>query len=112
MAILLAAGSLGKHPALPNARVLIHQPAMEGMQGQASDTQIVVDEIDRIRTWLEDTISKYSGKPVGQVRHDIERDKILTVHKPPSTVWSTRYSSFIRLCDSSVIDGAVASPRL
>ncbi len=62
----------------PNARVLIHQPAMEGMQGQASDIQIVADEIDRMRAWLEDTISKHSGKPVEQVRRDIERDKILT----------------------------------
>ena len=63
---------------LPNARVLIHQPAMEGMQGQASDIQIVADEIDRMRAWLEDTLSKHSGKPVEQVRRDIERDKILT----------------------------------
>lgn len=77
-AVLLAAGSPGKRLALPNARVLIHQPAMEGMQGQASDIQIVADEIDRMRAWLEDTLSKHSGKPVEQVRRDIERDKILT----------------------------------
>ena len=77
-AVLLAAGSPGKRLALPNARVLIHQPAMEGMQGQASDIQFVADEIDRMRVWLEDTISKHSGKPVEQVRRDIERDKILT----------------------------------
>jgi len=51
---------------------------MEGMQGQASDIQIVADEIDRMRAWLEDTLSKHSGKPVEQVRRDIERDKILT----------------------------------
>ena len=77
-AVLLAAGSPGKRLALPNARVLIHQPAMEGMQGQASDIQIVADEIDRMRAWLEDTISYHSGKSVEQVRRDIERDKILT----------------------------------
>ena len=63
---------------LPNARILIHQPAMEGMQGQASDIQIVADEIDRMRAWLEDAISYHSGKSVEQVRRDIERDKILT----------------------------------
>lgn len=80
-AVLLAAGSPGKRLALPNARVLIHQPAMEGMQGQASDIQIVADEIDRMRAWLEDTISKHSGKPVEQVRRDIERDKILTAQQ-------------------------------
>ena len=77
-AVLLAAGSPGKRLALPNARVLIHQPAMEGMQGQASDIQIIADEIDRMRLWLEETLSAHSGKPVEEVRRDIERDKILT----------------------------------
>ena len=77
-AVLLAAGSPGKRLALPNARVLIHQPAMEGMQGQASDIQIIADEIDRMRLWLEETLSAPSGKPVEEVRRDIERDKILT----------------------------------
>ncbi|WP_299059019.1 ATP-dependent Clp protease proteolytic subunit [uncultured Actinomyces sp.] len=77
-AVLLAAGSPGKRLALPNARVLIHQPAMEGMQGQASDIQIIADEIDRMRLWLEETLAAHSGKPVKEVRRDIERDKILT----------------------------------
>ncbi|WP_026460775.1 ATP-dependent Clp protease proteolytic subunit [Schaalia suimastitidis] len=77
-AVLLAAGSPGKRLALPNARVLIHQPAMEGMHGQASDIQIVADEIDRMRVWLEETISAHSGTPLEQVRRDIERDKILS----------------------------------
>ena len=80
-AVLLAAGSPGKRLALPNARILIHQPAMEGMQGQASDIQIVADEIDRMRAWLEDTISKHSGKPGEKVRRDVERDKSLTAPK-------------------------------
>ena len=77
-AVLLAAGSPGKRLALPNARVLIHQPAMEGMQGQSSDIQIIADEIDRMRLWIEETLSAHSGKPVEEVRRDIERDKILT----------------------------------
>ena len=77
-AVLLAAGSPGKRLALPNARVLSHQPAMEGVQGQASDIQIVADEIDRMRVWLEETLAKHSGTPVEQIRRDIERDKILT----------------------------------
>ena len=77
-AVLLAAGSPGKRLALPNARVLIHQPAMEGMQGQASDIQIIADEIDRMRLWLEETLAAPWGKPVEEVRRDIERDKILT----------------------------------
>ncbi len=82
-AVLLAAGSPGKRLALPNARVLIHQPAMEGMQGQASDIQIVADEIDRMRSWLEETLSKHSNKSVEEVRRDIERDKILN---PPEAL--------------------------
>lgn len=77
-AVLLAGGSKGKRLALPNARVLIHQPAMEGMHGQASDIQIVADEIDRMRQWLEETLAKHSGQSSERVREDIERDKILT----------------------------------
>lgn len=77
-AVLLAAGAPGKRLALPNARVLIHQPAMEGMQGQASDIAIVAQEIERMRTWLEETIAEHSGKSVEEVRKDIDRDKILT----------------------------------
>lgn len=77
-AVLLAGGSKGKRLALPNARILIHQPAMEGMHGQASDIQIVADEIDRMRQWLEETLARHSGQSPERVREDIERDKILT----------------------------------
>lgn len=77
-AVLLAGGSPGKRLALPNARVLIHQPAMDGIRGQASDIQIVADEIDRMRAWLEDTLAAHTGQPVERIRNDIERDKILT----------------------------------
>lgn len=77
-AVLLAAGSPGKRLALPNARVLIHQPSMEGMRGQASDIDIVADEVDRMRTWLEETLAAHSGKDAAQVSKDIDRDKILT----------------------------------
>lgn len=77
-AVLLAGGSPGRRLALPNARVLIHQPAMQGMHGQASDIEIVAEEIERMRTWLEDTLAKHSGRTAEQVRRDIDRDKILT----------------------------------
>ncbi|RRC94579.1 MULTISPECIES: ATP-dependent Clp protease proteolytic subunit [Schaalia] len=80
-AVLLAAGSPGRRLALPNARVLIHQPAMEGMHGQASDIQILADELDRMRAWLEDTLAAHSNTPVEQVRRDIDRDKILTAQQ-------------------------------
>ena len=80
-AVLLAAGSPGKRLALPNARILIHEPAMEGMQGQASDIAIVADEIDRMNQWLIDTIAKHSGQDPQQVAKDISRDKILTAQQ-------------------------------
>jgi ATP-dependent Clp protease protease subunit len=81
-AVLLAAGAHGKRLALPNARVLIHQPASGGGgQGQASDIEIQAREIMRMREWLEETLAKHSGKPVAQVNKDIDRDKILTAQE-------------------------------
>ncbi|MHA7238565.1 ATP-dependent Clp protease proteolytic subunit [Arthrobacter sp. TMS1-12-1] len=78
-AVLLAAGAPGKRLALPNARVLIHQPALSGGQGgQASDLEIQANEVMRMRTWLEDTLALHSGRSSEQVNLDIERDKILT----------------------------------
>ncbi|MGK2854235.1 MAG: ATP-dependent Clp protease proteolytic subunit [Microbacteriaceae bacterium] len=77
-AVLLAAGAPGKRLALPNARVLIHQPAVgESGSGQASDIEIQAREIARLREWLEETLSKHSKHTVEQVSKDIDRDKIL-----------------------------------
>ncbi|OJX95793.1 MAG: ATP-dependent Clp protease proteolytic subunit [Micrococcales bacterium 73-15] len=81
-AVLLAAGSAGKRLALPNARVLIHQPAMSGGgYGQASDIEIQANEIIRMREWLEETLSHHSNQPIEKVRNDIERDKILSARQ-------------------------------
>ena len=78
-AVLLAAGTPGKRLALPNARVLIHQPALSsGDYAQASDIEIHANEALRMRTWLEETIAKHTNVDVDQVRKDIERDKILS----------------------------------
>ncbi|HZI97803.1 MAG TPA: ATP-dependent Clp protease proteolytic subunit [Actinomycetales bacterium] len=78
-AVLLAAGAPGRRLALPNARVLIHQPAMSnGGYSQASDIEIHAAEALRMRTWLEETIASHSNRSADQVREDIERDKILT----------------------------------
>ncbi len=76
-AVLLAAGAEGKRFALPNARVLIHQPYSEG-GGQGSDIEIQAREILRMRSWLEETLSQHCHREVELVRKDIERDKILT----------------------------------
>jgi ATP-dependent Clp protease, protease subunit len=78
-AVLLAAGTPGKRLALPNARILIHQPAVgQAGQGQASDIEIQAREIMRMRTWLETTLSTHSNRTIDQVNKDIDRDKILS----------------------------------
>ncbi|MGW2254020.1 ATP-dependent Clp protease proteolytic subunit [Kitasatospora sp. NPDC001660] len=80
-AVLLAAGTSGKRMALPNARILIHQPYTETGRGQVSDLEIQAKEIFRMREQLEEMLSKHSNKSVEQVRDDIERDKILTAEE-------------------------------
>jgi ATP-dependent Clp protease protease subunit len=80
-AVLLAAGAPGKRIALPNARVLIHQPYAEAGYGQASDLEIQANEILRMRALLEELLARHSSRTVEQVREDIERDKILTAHE-------------------------------
>lgn len=77
-AVLLAAGTPGKRFALPNARVLIHQPAMEGVYGQVSDLEIQANEIQRVRRLMETTLARHTNKSADDIRTDIERDKILT----------------------------------
>jgi ATP-dependent Clp protease protease subunit len=81
-AVLLAAGQPGKRLALPNARVLIHQPAVSGGgQGQASDIEIQANEVLRMRQWLEEALAKHSGKDQSSISNDIERDKILSANE-------------------------------
>ena len=78
-AVLLAAGTPGKRLALPNARVLIHQPALGGViQGQFSDLEIQAAEIERMRTLMETTLARHTGKDPETIRKDTDRDKILT----------------------------------
>ena len=80
-AVLLAAGTPGKRLALPNSRILIHQPYTEGTFGQTSDIEIQANEILRMRELLEKMISDHSGRSVEEVSRDIERDKILTAEQ-------------------------------
>jgi ATP-dependent Clp protease protease subunit len=80
-AILLGAGAKGKRMALPNSRILIHQPYTEGTFGQTSDIEIQANEILRMRELLEKMIADSSGRDIDQVSRDIERDKILTAEQ-------------------------------
>ena len=77
-AVLLAAGNPGKRFALPNARVLIHQPSSQTGREQLSDLEIAANEILRMRDQLETMLAKHSTTPIEKIRDDIERDKILT----------------------------------
>ena len=80
-AVILAAGSKGKRLALPNSRILIHQPATEGGYGQSSDLEIQAREIMRIRDLMENMLADNTGRPVKDVSADIERDKYLTAEQ-------------------------------
>ncbi|WFE29836.1 ATP-dependent Clp protease proteolytic subunit [Solwaraspora sp. WMMD791] len=80
-AVLLAAGTPGKRMALPNSRIIIHQPATEGGYGQGSDIEIQAREILRMRTQLEEMLSRHCNRPVDLVRKDIDRDKIMTAEE-------------------------------
>ncbi|MBK9628558.1 MAG: ATP-dependent Clp endopeptidase proteolytic subunit ClpP [Flavobacteriales bacterium] len=72
-AVLLCAGTKGKRSALKHARVMIHQP-MGGAEGQASDMEITVREIQKLKKELYDIIAQHSGKPFEQVEKDSDRD--------------------------------------
>ena len=80
-AVILAAGTKGKRLALPNSRILIHQPATEGGYGQSSDIEIQAREILRIRSLMEQMLAEDTGKTPAEVSRDIERDKYLTAEQ-------------------------------
>jgi ATP-dependent Clp protease protease subunit len=80
-AVLLAAGTPGKRMALPNSRIIIHQPATEGGYGQGSDIEIQAREILRMRTLLESLLARHTGQTAEKVRKDIDRDKIMTAEE-------------------------------
>ena len=75
---LLAAGAKDKRFALPNSEILIHQPLLGGLQGQASDIKIHSDHIIRTRRKMNEFYSKFTGKPVEEIEHDTERDNFMT----------------------------------
>ena len=79
-AFLLAAGTKGKRFALPNSRVMIHQPS-GGAQGQATDIEIQAREILKLRESLNQTLSERTGQPIEKVRADSERDYFLSANE-------------------------------
>ena len=77
-AVLLAAGAKGKRFSLPNSRIMIHQPSMQGLAGQAADIDIYAKEILRMREVLNKMLSDFTGQPVERVARDVDRDYIMS----------------------------------
>jgi ATP-dependent Clp protease protease subunit len=77
-ALLLAAGTPGKRFALPNSRVLIHQPSMSGLAGQATDIDIHAKEILRLRESMNAILAKHTSQSMERIEKDVERDYIMT----------------------------------
>jgi len=76
-AVLLAAGAKGKRYSLPNSRILIHQPWLSGLTGQASDIDIHAKEILRMRERLNEILSAHTGQSLAKIKEDTDRDYIL-----------------------------------
>ncbi len=99
-ALLLAAGTSGRRFALPNARVMIHQP-MGGFQGQATEIEIHAREILKIRERLNEILVKHTGQPIEKVRADTERDYFL----------SGEEAKVYRLVDDVIVKAQTPPPR-
>ena len=80
-AFLLASGTKGKRLALPNSEIMIHQPLMGGLQGQATDIKIHADHIVRTKERLNRMLSEYTGQPLEVICRDTERDNFLTAQQ-------------------------------
>ena len=79
-ALLLTAGAKGKRYALPNSRILIHQP-LGGVQGQASDIDIQAREILRMREELNEILARHTGRSIKQIEKDTDRDNFMTAEQ-------------------------------
>jgi ATP-dependent Clp protease, protease subunit len=77
-AVILAAGAKGKRFSLPNSRILIHQPSIEGIGGQATDVKIYAEEMLRMRALLSHMLAETTGQPFEKIETDVERDFILS----------------------------------
>jgi ATP-dependent Clp protease protease subunit len=80
-AFLLMSGNRGKRFALPNSRILIHQPSMGGLSGQATDIDIHAREILRIREITNKLMSKHTAQPLERIERDVERDFIMNAQQ-------------------------------
>jgi ATP-dependent Clp protease protease subunit len=80
-AVLLAAGTKGKRYSLPNSRILIHQPWMSGLGGQATDIDLAAKEILRMRERINEILVLHTGQPIKRIQDDTERDYIMSAEQ-------------------------------
>ena len=80
-AVLLAAGTKGKRFSLPNSRIVIHQPLLSGLAGQATDIDIAAREILRIRERLNKILVRHTGQTLKRIQEDTERDYIMSAEQ-------------------------------
>ncbi len=80
-ALILAAGTHGKRFTLPNSRILIHQPSITGLSGQATDIDIHAKEILRIRSMTNEILAKHTGQKTERIEKDVERDFIMSAEQ-------------------------------
>ncbi len=80
-AVLLAGGAKGKRYSLPNSRIVIHQPLMQGLAGQATDIDIAAREILRMRERLNEILVAHTGQPLKRIQEDTERDYIMSAEQ-------------------------------
>ena len=80
-AVLLAAGKKGKRYALPNSRVLIHQPLMHGLGGQATEIDIHAKDIMRMKARMNQILANHTGQPIDRVARDVDRDYIMSAEQ-------------------------------
>jgi ATP-dependent Clp protease protease subunit len=80
-AVLLGAGTKGKRFSLPNSRIMIHQPSMQGLAGQATEIDIYAKEILRMRETLNQLLAEACGQPIDRVARDVDRDYIMSAEQ-------------------------------
>ena len=80
-AVLLSAGTKGKRFSLPNSRIVIHQPLMSGLAGQATDIDIHAREILRMRDRINQILAQHTGQALKRIQTDTERDYIMTAEQ-------------------------------
>ncbi len=80
-AVLVAGGAPGKRFSLPNSRIVIHQPLMQGLAGQATDIDIAAKEILRMRERLNEILVRHTGQPMDRIKLDTDRDYIMSAEQ-------------------------------